>query len=442
MTGKVTDWFSVTDGKRWFTHPTFLAASALVVLVVVAAGVYSIADRATHVTQTAEDTNALTEILRLSSAMRSDVSTIAVLGRVQEAGIDTAVARQDVFDSLDSGVVQLRELQTDFTIEEREVEASAALEAFLAASAAVSDSDGSDPSVNQFGVAFRALTTEASERRNDGIASLQNDARAMNRTGSTTGYVVAFVVPALALYVFEALRRIRLRSRLTQQANDGLQDNAQTSAALDANDLSLLEDHAAALIANARLDDPKLRAHLDGIRRSAAALRTRAIARGAALTTSLGPLDIGAALAEILDEAGLGHLDFVSSLDGEAALADAKNFRFAIRELLSNALAHGAEPIRLKAYPWSDTITVTISDDGPGLSAELERVIFRADLRTMRQNVTSAGEAAGLVSVRSLIEAMGGTFEYERQDGTSSFVVRLKPTDVEQRSQRPAAASL
>jgi len=442
MNKKVTNWFSSSETRRWFTHPTFLAIAALLVLIFVAAGVYSIADRAARVTHNANETNTLTEILRLSSAMRSDVSTISVLDQVAEAGIDTTTARNDLNDSLTTGRNQLTEVEASFDPSDRDAAVSAALSSFLDATDAVVGDNSASASIAEFGTAHRALTKVVDGRRTDRIALLETDATAMNRTGSTTGYVVAFIVPALALYVFEALRRIRLRSQLTEQANDGLQDHAQTSAALDATDLAMLEDHAAALVAQARLDDPRLRGHLDGIRRAAAALRTRAIARGAALTTSLGPVDVEAALTQILDEAGLNHLEFVSSLEDDIALADAKNFRFAIREVLSNALVHGAEPIRLKAYPWRDTITITISDGGPGLAAEIERAVFQADLRTMRQDVAAAGEAAGLVAVRSLIEAMGGAFEYERQDNTSSLVIRLQPSDVEHRSHNPAAATL
>lgn len=442
MTGKVTDWFSVSDERRWYTHPTFLSAAALFVLVIVAAGVYSIAAKATDVTRNAEATIALTETLRLSSAMRSDVSTITVLGQVSDAGMDTAIARSDLFESLQSGTDRLENVDRASGLGDIDDLTSDALDDFVAATKRLIAEDASQPSVNDFGAAHTALTATVVEQREALVTSLEGDARAMNRTGSTTGYVVAFIVPALALYIFEALRRMRLRSKLTQQANESLHNDAQASAALDASDLSMLEDHAAALVATARIEDPKARGHLDGIRRSSAALRTRAIARGAALTTALGPVDVSAALVDILNEAGLGHLELVSSLEGETALADAKNLRFAMRELLGNALTHGADPIRLKAYPWNDTVTITVSDQGPGLSPEIQRIIFQADLRTMRQHVASSGEAAGLVAVRSLIEAMGGSFEYERQDDTTIFVLRLQPADVERRSYRPAVASL
>jgi len=443
MTGKVTDWFSVSEENRWFAHPTFLSAAALMVLVVVAAGVYTIAARATDVTRHAEATTALTETLRLSSAMRSDVSTVVVLDHAADAGIDIDVARQDVLASLSTGLEQMMVVQPD--VEGLDSDASdsgisVALGDFVDATSALLDQQGNQASVDRFGEAHRALTSVVVPRRDELVDALQRDATAMNRTGSTTGYVVAFIVPALALYVFEALRRIRLRSVLTQQENAGLQSHAQASAALDASDLATLEHHAAALIAEARVDNPKHRAHLDGIRRSSAALRTRAIARGAALTTSLSPVDVGSALTTILDEAGLGHLEFVSSLEGDAALADAKNLRFALRELLTNALTHGEEPVRVKAYPWNDTITITISDRGPGLEPDIERAVFRSDLRTVRQDVAAAGGAAGLISVRSLVEAMGGGFEHERQDDTTFFVLRLQPTDIEQNSYRPAPA--
>ncbi|MCW2830690.1 MAG: Signal transduction histidine kinase [Aeromicrobium sp.] len=79
----------------------------------------------------------------------------------------------------------------------------------------------------------------------------------------------------------------------------------------------------------------------------------------------------------------------------------------AVRNLLSNALVHGEGAVTVEVVTEHDTMTISVSDEGPGIAATLRSTAFnrftRGDL-----NRTTRGSGLGLSLVRSVAEAHGG----------------------------------
>jgi len=114
---------------------------------------------------------------------------------------------------------------------------------------------------------------------------------------------------------------------------------------------------------------------------------------------------------------------------GVEVLADARRLEQVIANLVENGLAHGGPPVVVSAEPpAAGKIQVTVSDQGPGVDPALERNLFTRARGTAPAVVPegSRGSGFGLALVRGLVEAMGGSVNYERAVRGSRFIVTLQ----------------
>ncbi|MBI5642120.1 MAG: PAS domain S-box protein [Deltaproteobacteria bacterium] len=87
--------------------------------------------------------------------------------------------------------------------------------------------------------------------------------------------------------------------------------------------------------------------------------------------------------------------------------ADSDKLQRAIYNLLSNAFKHAASEVRIAVDHQNGALTITVSDDGKGITAlEAER-IFDAFYQT-EEGIKTGGAGLGLNIVKSFVEAHGG----------------------------------
>jgi signal transduction histidine kinase len=91
--------------------------------------------------------------------------------------------------------------------------------------------------------------------------------------------------------------------------------------------------------------------------------------------------------------------------DEISVLADRAHLLAVVQNLVTNALTYGKPPVRVHARRTGDLVELTVSDEGPGIPADLLPNLFG---RVMR----SAG--LGLFIVRHLVEANGGSVRYDQ----------------------------
>jgi signal transduction histidine kinase len=144
-------------------------------------------------------------------------------------------------------------------------------------------------------------------------------------------------------------------------------------------------------------------------------------------------LDIGELLDDAAEElrpladANNVHLRVVRPLRRVAVYADGARMTQVLANLLGNAVKFtppgGSVTARLELV--DDGVQVTVEDTGAGISAEVQAALFQRFVRGQEVPGT-AGTGLGLMIVREIVEAHGGTVGVESAVGQgSSFWVRL-----------------
>ncbi len=112
-------------------------------------------------------------------------------------------------------------------------------------------------------------------------------------------------------------------------------------------------------------------------------------------------------------------------VSGEAVLmrGDARLLRRLVRNLIENAIKHGAPPIAVNVRQKDAEVVLTVSDEGPGVTEELAEQVFEPFHRGPTRG-KSGGSGLGLALVRSIAEKHGGDVRFEAgSDGRLNRIV-------------------
>ncbi len=117
----------------------------------------------------------------------------------------------------------------------------------------------------------------------------------------------------------------------------------------------------------------------------------------------------------------------VTAVGGGRVVGDADQLRRVVRNLLDNAELHATTAVRVElAQADARTVTLAVSDDGPGIAAGQRERVFERFVRLDEARSRSAGGAGlGLAIVREIVTAHGGTAEAEETEVGARLVVRL-----------------
>jgi len=137
------------------------------------------------------------------------------------------------------------------------------------------------------------------------------------------------------------------------------------------------------------------------------------------------PVNLVANIAQVIES--MGSRGWVINVIGDrtvTALGDPARFRQIVRNLLSNALSHGSEPITVEVSQTDRSAMLRVKDRGSGLSEELAGSVF--DHAVTGDITLAPGRIGiGLWISRELTGLMGGRLAYLRERGESIFEVTL-----------------
>ncbi len=131
--------------------------------------------------------------------------------------------------------------------------------------------------------------------------------------------------------------------------------------------------------------------------------------------------DLGAMMAPLAAEKGLSFATQVDRDVPEIVRADAVRLRQILINLLGNAVKYTIDGgVRLVVSYHNERLVVTVSDTGPGISAEDQERIFQAFERGGR--ISNDGAGLGLTITLRLAELMGGEISLDSKPGEGCTV--------------------
>jgi signal transduction histidine kinase len=131
-------------------------------------------------------------------------------------------------------------------------------------------------------------------------------------------------------------------------------------------------------------------------------------------------VDVRANVAQVLES--MGHRGTGVTVIGTADVygtGDPARYRQVIRNLLSNALRHGREPVIVEVTQDVGEALLLVRDAGDGLSEELAQLI--TEQSTSRYSSSPGSLGLGLWICHELTQLMGGGFSYDKINGETVF---------------------
>ena len=141
----------------------------------------------------------------------------------------------------------------------------------------------------------------------------------------------------------------------------------------------------------------------------------------------LEPLDVGALVARVVDEAELlSGREVTIDVEETPAEVDPAKVERIVENLLANAVRHTPTESRIwvRVHPGADGAHIVVEDDGPGVPAERRAEVFEPFREFGSEN--SPGVGVGLAVVARFAELHGGrAWVDEREGGGAAFHVWL-----------------
>ena len=152
-------------------------------------------------------------------------------------------------------------------------------------------------------------------------------------------------------------------------------------------------------------------------------------------TYSFDDVDVGELVHEVATVADVGAEEVEVRAEVAAPLPPVRADRARLRQLLMNLVTNAVkytdagDEVEVRAAAENGAVAVSVTDHGPGISPEDQRLIFEKFGRAGTGR-SKPGTGLGLFIARSIAEAHGGSLEVRSQRGQgATFTVRLPVLD-------------
>jgi two-component system sensor histidine kinase MtrB len=107
------------------------------------------------------------------------------------------------------------------------------------------------------------------------------------------------------------------------------------------------------------------------------------------------------------------------------ALADRDRLHQVMRNLVSNAIKHGGPTVEVSISAHADTVAISVSDDGTGVTEGMETRLFERFAHDGHSSLLVGSVGLGLSIGRTLAHGMNGDIVYEPDRDWTTFTLTL-----------------
>lgn len=286
-----------------------------------------------------------------------------------------------------------------------------------------------------------AIQQNLATRSASAAARIDAEKASAGRTARASSFVVALIVPMLALWAYRQsvqrkLERERLASELARQRDlataqqnliSGMSHQLRTP-------LTGIYGFAEALVSDAAHGKPdpgfvseagttilgeanRLRGMVDDI-------LVTARHHADDLAYEHAPFRLNTEIEAVIDPFRTTGATITAECEEAELVCDRLRLRHVLRNLIDNGLRHGQPPVVITGHHEADGYLLSIVDHGEGPP---EGVAFRPFVHTGEEALVTGSLGLGLGVCRTLCDGMGIDLSFDRQAGTSRFTLRFGP---------------
>jgi len=149
------------------------------------------------------------------------------------------------------------------------------------------------------------------------------------------------------------------------------------------------------------------------------------------LSEEIGKYEAEKDALELLTRNGI-HLDIASRISNIEIFQDEVKFRQIVGNLLKNALHHRREKLEIKMDLEDDVVSLTVSDDGPGVEPDHHEMIFKRYAQVKECSlVPRKGHGLGLAGALILAQCLGGDIKIVSEQGQGAAFCLTLPVSME-----------
>ena len=149
------------------------------------------------------------------------------------------------------------------------------------------------------------------------------------------------------------------------------------------------------------------------------------------LSDEIGKYEAQEDAVELLNRNGI-YLDFSTRVIDSEIFQDEIKFRQIVGNLLKNALHHRREKLDIKMDIEDDVVSLTVSDDGPGVEPDHHEMIFKRYAQVKECSIVPRkGHGLGLAGALILAQCLGGDIKIASQKGQGAAFCLTLPVRME-----------
>lgn len=288
---------------------------------------------------------------------------------------------------------------------------------------------------------FESLRDDLSMVREEQEAALTSTGATANRLGDLVTFLVAFLLPLLAVLAYRYAARRQLHTaefqldarldaeRELMRAKDEFIGNISHELRTPLTSIFGFSE----LLLESGAVDPDATLDLVGLINYESSELTRMVEdllvsarlEANALAYTNEPVDVGQELAALTATMRHNGPEIDVLMTDVGCWGDPVRIRQILRNLLSNAQRYGGPTIRVTGTHREDVLEIVVADDGAGVPDEMEPRLFTRFVHGGREALMTGSVGLGLSVVGSLAKEMGGSVSYEHSAGWARFTVRL-----------------